>query len=173
VRIIVCSIFISLLSACGSTSENSQIAIPGAEPRKGVFETNEKAKRKYNIIYQTDARGNPIYQQTWTQVTVVGGEKDSLASLTGFAKEKAKQQAIEEINGVLIEDKTKINSISVKSENNQYSYQDMHSEYVSEALGIGKIKEQKCKSSLTVDNTIKLTCSILVEVPKIKKVEAL
>lgn len=159
-----------VLSACGSTSDEYSLVIPPPEP---TYKDNEVAERKYNIIYQTDAQGKPEYQETWTDVTVIGGENDSLASLTEFAKQKSKLQAVEEINGVLIKDKTKINSISVRNKENTYNLQDMQSESVSEALGIGKVKKHTCNSSLTQYNTVKLTCRILVEVPKIKQIDAI
>jgi len=167
------SIIPILLSACASTSGEQVIAISGAQPRANVFANDKQAERKYDIVYQTDAQGNPQFQQTWTEVTVVGGEKDSLASLTEFAKQKAKLQAVEEVHGVLIAAKTQINTISVRNQNNQYSYQDMQSESVNEVLGIGKVKKQQCDSSLTQDNTIKLTCKVLVEVPKIKQIKTI
>ncbi|KGJ87527.1 hypothetical protein [Thalassotalea sp. ND16A] len=172
-RKLVYSIVLILLSACASTGGEQAIAIPSAQPRANVFVNDKQVERKYDIVYQTDAQGNPLFQQTWTEVTVVGGEKDSLASLSEFAKQKAKLLAVEEVNGVLIEDKTQINTVSVRNQNNQYSYQDMQSESVNEVLGIGKVKKQQCDSSLTQDNTIKLTCKVLVEVPKIKQIKAI
>ena len=155
-----------LMVGCASSAKPIAVVVPAAQSEV-IYGKNLAEKPKFDFIYERDNHQRLIYQQIWTDVVIYGGEADTPQRLNQLAKQKAIRQAVEELNGTLLHDETRIASWSTKTNSGNYSRQDMTSDLYVEVLGIGQIKQEKCQSSVTEHHTLIMTCAMLVAVPKV------
>ncbi|WP_016957365.1 hypothetical protein [Catenovulum agarivorans] len=163
--VIITSLF---LFACANTQKQDyQLVYPQAADAKWL-KAEQKQASGIRLEYEKDHNGKRVIHKLTKQVTVYGTEFDSMATLKQRAKEKAAQEATEEINGVVIRSTSKIDSTRITSSNGQFSHQEFEENALIETAGIAQVRNVSCKTEDNNAQVIKLLCKMDVLVPKIK-----
>ena len=159
-----------LLSGCVHTqSHQYSLVYPQAADAKWAKKTN-KPLDGLQLEYEQDKNGKRIIQKLTKQVVVYGTEFDSMSTLKQRAKNKAAQEATEEVNGVVIRATSQLDSTQISSNNGQFSHQEFEENALIETAGIAQVRNQSCQTQDNNAQVIKLVCNMDVLVPKIKTI---
>lgn len=171
-KIVFSLISVVLISSCAK-KDDYNLVIPNSSSE--TFTQKKTAnKQSFVVAFKKDSSGKTISEHIHKTVIVEGTERDSLKTLKQRAKEKIVLEATEEINGVLIQSTSILDTTSVRVEqggsNQNYSRQDLTQEAVSQTAGIARIIELNCKTLPTENNRLLLECEGYVTVPLIETI---